>query len=64
MILKGGAKMKLYTTQEVANILQISTLTVRRYIKQNKLNAVKIGRDLRITQEQLDEFILKYTKGE
>jgi len=36
-------KIKLYTTQEVANILKVHQRTVFRYIKSGKLKAVKIG---------------------
>lgn len=56
--------MKLYTTQEVADMLKVTVISIRRYIKLGKLKAVKFGRELRITEEQLNDFIEKYSKGE
>ena len=35
---------KFYTPQEVAKILNISTLTVYRWIKSGKLKAAKVGK--------------------
>jgi len=49
--------MKLFSKKEIAEKLNISVRTIDRLIKSKKLNACKIGRSVRITQEQLDEFI-------
>lgn len=49
--------MKLYTTKEIADILQVSVFTVFRWIREGKLEHVKIASQYRITQEQLDKFI-------
>jgi len=45
------------TPKEVAKDLQLNTLTVYGYIKRKMLMAVKIGRNYRITKEDLDKFI-------
>lgn len=45
------------TPQEVAKDLQLNTLTVYGYIRRKKLVAVKIGRNYRITKEDLEKFI-------
>lgn len=52
---------KLYTTEQVAELLQVSVITVRRYIKSGKLKASKIGKDYRIKESDIDNF-LKSTK--
>jgi len=47
---------KLYTLQETAEFLKISTRTVLRYIKFRKLEATKIGQ-WRISEVALQEFL-------
>ncbi|MCH7730835.1 helix-turn-helix domain-containing protein, partial [Patescibacteria group bacterium] len=39
---------RLYTTEQAAKLLQVSVITIRRYIKSGKLRASKIGKDYRI----------------
>jgi excisionase family DNA binding protein len=52
-----GGKMKNYTVDEVAEILEVSVKTVRRYIYAGKIAAAKIGGQWRINQHQLDEYV-------
>jgi len=47
---------KLYTIQEVADILKVSKKSVYRYIKSGKLEATKIGQ-WRIKEEDLNKLI-------
>jgi len=47
----------LYTTEQVAEILQIHPLTVLKYIKLGKLKAVKLGRVYRVTEACFQEFL-------
>lgn len=53
--------IKLYSILEVCEILQLTRRTVYTYIKEGKLQAVKIGKYWRITEENLQEFINKGT---
>jgi excisionase family DNA binding protein len=46
---------RLYTLAEAADYLRVSPATVRRWIKQRRLRASKIGRDYRIEGRQLEE---------
>lgn len=48
---------KLYTTQEVAEQLKIKKTTVYDLIKRGELRATKVGKQLRISQDQLDEYL-------
>jgi acetyl-CoA synthetase len=58
--LKGGENMTEYlTVQEIAKMLKVHEQTVFRWIREGKLESVKIGSNLRITQEQLNKFIEK-----
>lgn len=48
---------RLYTTEQVAKLLQIHPLTVLKYINSGKLRAVKLGRVYRITETSLQQFL-------
>jgi excisionase family DNA binding protein len=43
--------MDLLTVKETAEMLRVSTVTVRRYIASGKLAAVRVGRNIRIRRE-------------
>ena len=47
----------LLTPEQVAQILQLHVLTIYSYIRQGKLDAVRFGRNYRITPKDLDRFI-------
>lgn len=48
---------KLYTLQEVAEILKLSTKSIYRYIESQKLKASKVGGQWRISKKDLSLFI-------
>jgi len=48
---------RLYTTDEVAEILQLKTKTVRDLIADKKLIAIRLGREYRISEDRLLEFL-------
>lgn len=52
-----GGKMAIYTVDEVAEKLNVSVKTVRRYIYSGKIKASKIGNQWRIDEVQLDEYL-------
>lgn len=47
----------LLTPEQVAGILQVHVLTVYGYIRQGKLDAVRLGRTYRIVPKDLELFI-------
>ena len=47
----------LLTPEQVAGILQVHVLTIYSYIRQGKLDAIRLGRSYRITPEDLTHFI-------
>lgn len=49
--------MKFYTTDEVADILNASRYTVQKYIREGKLEAIKIGRRYLVKEEFLENMI-------
>ena len=48
---------ELLTVQEVAEYLRVSDLTVRRMLKDGRLQGVNIGRVWRIPKGELETFI-------
>lgn len=51
------AEKPLLTTEDVAGLLQLDIETVRRYIREGKLRAIKIGGQYRIRREDFEEFL-------
>lgn len=49
--------MKTYTVDQVADQLQVSIKTVRRYIYSGKIAANKIGGQWRISQDNIDGYL-------
>lgn len=49
--------LTLYTVKEVAIILKVTYRTVWNYIKAGKLKAGKIGREWKVTETDLREFV-------
>ena len=47
----------IFTIDEVMELLSVTRFTVHKWIKDGKLRAVRIGRELRVTKEYLDEFL-------
>ncbi len=47
---------KMYTCEEVADRYKVKVITVWDWIRQKKLNAIKIGREYRINEEDLIKF--------
>jgi excisionase family DNA binding protein len=50
-----------YTVSEVATHLKVSVPAIYRWISEGKIEAVKMGRSVRITQTALDRFIAAST---
>ena len=52
----------MYTVEEIAEKYRVTPNTVYRWITSGKLGHFKIGDNIRITEEQLQEFITKSSK--
>ena len=55
-------EIKVYTIDEVADLLHVTRRTLYSYIKGGKLQAVKVGKYWRITQENLEQLLSTGTK--
>jgi len=49
--------MKHYSTEEVSEQYNIKPATIRKWIREGKLRAVKLGHLWRIREDDLNEFI-------
>ena len=49
--------MEMYTVYEVAKTLKLDAETIRRYINREKIRAYKIGKEWRVKESDLLEFI-------
>jgi excisionase family DNA binding protein len=49
----------IFTTDQVGSILQCHRRTVERLIARGELHALHVGRRLRVTAQQLQDFIVK-----
>lgn len=54
-------EIRVYTLNEVRDILKVTQRTIYNYIKGGKLKAVKIGKYWRVSHEDLQEFVKKGT---
>jgi putative molybdopterin biosynthesis protein len=52
---------KFYTVEEVAEYLRVSEVTVRKLIEAGELKATRVGRQYRISQEALDDYIKRHS---
>lgn len=49
--------IKVYSVEELTELLQVTQRTIYNYIKGGNLKAVKIGKYWRVTEEALKEFL-------
>lgn len=56
---------KFFTTEQVANILQVHPFTILKFIKEGKLKGIKLGRVYRIKESDIKKFLEeRMTKGD
>lgn len=51
------ADIRVYTLDEVADIMKVTKRTLYNYIKEGTLHAVKMGKYWRVSEESLQSFI-------
>lgn len=51
------ADIKVYTINEVVDILKVTRRTVYTYLAEGKLKAIKMGKYWRVTEDNLKEFL-------
>ena len=51
----------LFNVKQAAYIIKVHPLTLRRYIKEGKLKAIKAGGNIRIRESELQQFNKDFT---
>ena len=54
--------MIYYTVEQMAEMMQVHVETIRNYIKDGRLGAFKIGKEYRITEKDLFDYVEKHRK--
>ena len=57
---KPGEPMKFFTVADVAEIVEVATRTVRRWIKRGELPVHRFGTAVRIAESDLRAFIARH----
>ena len=55
-------ELRIYTCEEVCNILKIGQRTLYRYIADGKINGSRVGRQYRFTEDDIKEY-MERTRG-
>lgn len=50
-------EITLFSLQEISKEMDLSVQTLRRYIKDNRLKAQKVGNNYYVTEENLKKFL-------
>jgi excisionase family DNA binding protein len=48
---------RVFSIQEIADIFNVSVLTIRKYCREGKLNCQKIGKTMYVKESALNEFL-------
>lgn len=49
--------MEFYSTRQIAKIVGLKTITIRRWIDRGLLPAYKLGKELRVSKKDFDQFL-------
>ena len=52
-------EMQFYTLEEIAKALKVSKRTLYRFIQSGELQAVKIGQNWRVSEQDFNDFLQK-----
>ncbi len=55
-------EVNVYTLTELTEILHVTRRSLYNWIKDGKIHAIKIGKEWRVTEEALNEFLTKGTQ--
>ncbi len=50
---------KVYTTEEIAQILKVHPLTAAKYVREGKIQGFRLTKRWRVSENALEEFISK-----
>jgi excisionase family DNA binding protein len=50
---------KVFTVDEIAHTYKVDRMSVYRWIYDGRLKSIKLGKSVRVTEKDLDEFLTK-----
>ena len=50
---------ELYSTRQIAQILGVKTVTIRRWVAKGELPAIDLGKEYRISEKDFQKFLEK-----
>ena len=53
----GGQRVQLFDVKKAAEMLAVSPWTVRAYIRAGKLRPIRVGRLVRLDEQELENFV-------
>jgi excisionase family DNA binding protein len=60
----GASRPKLLTVTEVAELLRVSNMTVYRLIKAGELGSLRVGKSVRLREDDIDRYLAdRYTRA-
>ncbi len=57
----GPELSRMLTVAEVASVMRVSRMTVYRLIRRGQLRAVKVGRNYRVREDDLERYLESHT---
>jgi len=55
--------MKVYTIEELVDVLHVTRRTIYNYLRSGSLKAAKMGKYWRVTEKQLEDFLQATNEG-
>ena len=55
--MESHARARFLTVAEVAELMRVSTMTVYRLIKSGQLAAIRVGKNYRIRESEVDRYL-------
>lgn len=55
-------EVNVYTLNELTEILHVTKRSLYSWIKSDKIHAIKVGKEWRVTEDALNEFLTKGTQ--
>lgn len=55
---------KFFTVKEISELLKLSELTIYKYIKENRLEAIEFGGHFRISEASLQAFLSNHKSNQ
>ncbi len=56
------AEKPFLTLEDIADLLELNVNTVRRYVREGKIKAIRLGKSYRVRREEFERFLKEQEK--